>query len=79
MGRKEPNPPPPTKNVAMQRMAGIFNEWARRYSEDKKSFTDTLDSNGKPVEDYGDCCALYFRDLANEMDAKGLLPRPTNA
>lgn len=55
------------------RMATVFNEWARLYSEDPDSFTDILDSNGKPVEDYGECAAIYFIKLEKEMEEEGKL------
>ncbi|MAT51421.1 MAG: hypothetical protein CMK32_09595 [Porticoccaceae bacterium] len=63
-----------------KRMAMIFNEWARRYSESPESFTEVLDADGKPIEDYGECCVETFKSIADEMDAKGLLPTgPDNA
>lgn len=55
------------------RMAAIFNEWAKRYAENPENFEEILDSDGKPVTDYGDRCALYFEQLANELNTKGLL------
>jgi hypothetical protein len=55
-------------------MAKIFNEWAKRYSEAPDSFSNILDDDGRPVEDYGENCATYFRRLADEMDGMGLLP-----
>lgn len=59
---------------ARKRMAMIFNEWAKRYSENPKEFSGVLDENGKPIEDYGENCALYFCSIAADMDAAGLLP-----
>lgn len=50
-----------------ERMAIIFNEWARRYSEDPDSFDDVLDADGKPIEGYGEKCAEYFHQLAVEL------------
>lgn len=58
------------------RMAMVFNEWAKRYADNPAAFSDVLGEDGRPVEDYGVCCALYFEQLADEMDAAGLLPRP---
>lgn len=60
-------------------MIAIFNEWAKRYSENPEHFCDTiLDENGKPVEDYGWDCYHYFTKIADEMDEAGLLPKPLN-
>lgn len=61
--------------VIHARMAGVFNEWARRYAEDPASFGEVLDKDGKPITDYGAQCATYFTQIAGEMDAKGQLPR----
>ena len=63
------------KSLTIQRMTKIFNEWAKRYSEDPKEYSNILDEKGNPVKDYGECCARYFTDLANEMDEKELLPK----
>ncbi len=49
------------------RMAAIFNEWARRYSESPDSFGDVLGPDGKPVEDYGQRCATYFEQISREL------------
>jgi len=57
-----------------KRMAMIFNEWAKRYSESPDEFSEILDGDGKPIEDYGDRCTAYFKKIANEMDAEGVLP-----
>lgn len=59
-----------------KRMTLIFDEWARRYSENPDDFQNILDENGNPVEGYGESCALYFAMIAQEMDANGLLPLP---
>lgn len=50
-----------------QRLAMIFNEWAKRYSEEPEKFDAILDADGKPVRDYGERCAAYFETLANEL------------
>lgn len=63
-------------NTTQQGMTAIFNEWARRYAENPDEFGAILDADGKPVEDYGQQCALYFEKIADEMDADGQLPRP---
>lgn len=62
--------------VTRKRMTLIFDEWARRYSENPDDFENILDENGNPVEGYGESCALYFAMIAQEMDANGLLPLP---
>ena len=49
-------------------LANVFNTWNKRYSEDPKAFFDSLDADGKPIEDYGECCAVYFQKLYNELD-----------
>jgi len=45
----------------------VFNEWNRRYSEHPEDFKDSLDKDGKPTSDYGECCAPYFINLYNEL------------
>jgi hypothetical protein len=65
--------------TTQKRMAAIFNEWAKRYSENPDQFDEILDSNGKPVTDYGERAANYFTKLAQEMDAADKLPKPPNA
>ena len=57
----------------------IFNEWANRYATDPDQFGPILDEVGEPTADYGESCAFYFRQIAKEMDAAGLLPRPEEA
>jgi len=66
-------------SITKNRMAKIFNEWARRYSENPDEFDDILDEDGNPVSDYGECCALYFEKLANELDEQNILPKPVPA
>jgi hypothetical protein len=61
-------------NTTQQRMAAIFNEWARRYAESPDEFGAILDADGKPVEDYGQRCAIYFAEIAAAM--AGDLPQP---
>lgn len=56
------------------RMAMIFNEWARRYSESPDEFGEMLDGDGNLISDYGQRCTAYFKRIANEMDAAGVLP-----
>lgn len=57
-------------NQTQQMMADIFNEWARRYAENPDEFGEILDADGRPVEDYGQRCVLYFESIATDMDAK---------
>ena len=63
-------------NITKERMAKIFTEWAKRYSENPEEFSDVLNESGEPVFDYGENCVAYFEKLANEMDHNGLLPKP---
>ena len=63
-------------SITHRRMSMIFNEWAKRYSENPNIFSSIIGADGKPVSDYGDCCAIYFCELATELDAAGLLPVP---
>lgn len=58
-------------------MTMIFNEWAARYAANPDEFSEILGDDGKPVADYGECCARYFAKIADEMDEAGLLPRPS--
>jgi len=58
--------------VTRIRMAGVFTEWVRRYTDDPEGFAEDW---GDP-EDYGYGAADYFIALAFEMDEKGLLPVP---
>lgn len=67
-----------TTEIRHARMAAIFNEWARRYSEAPEEFGDILDENGKPVEDYGELCTHYFEKISREMDEAGDLPCPND-
>ena len=57
----------------------IFNEWAARYAAKPEDFGPILDSKGKPVSDYGECCAHYFEKIARELDALNKLPPPVSA
>lgn len=63
-------------NTTQQRMAAIFNEWARRFAENPNEFCSILGADGKPVEDYGQRCARYFNEIAKDMDAVSALPKP---
>jgi hypothetical protein len=58
-------------NVNKEQMAAVFNEWARRYAERPEDFDEILDADGKPVKDYGTRCAVYFEEIASEMEAAG--------
>ena len=63
-------------SITQQRMAAIFNEWARLYAQNPDDFGEILDADGSPVEDYGHKCAICFCQIAYDMDCKGLLPLP---
>ena len=63
--------------VTQTRMTMIFNEWNHRYLEDPESFSSTLDEEGNPVEDYGELCMRHFNEIANDLESKGLLPKPS--
>ena len=60
--------------IANTRMMLIFNEWNRQYAEEPEKFSDSLDEDGQPIDDYGHECTMHFVRLAKEMDSKGLLP-----
>jgi len=62
-------------SVVEKRMAIIFNEWNKRYSENPSEFVEQLDENGEPIEDYGRLCAIYFTELAEELDKANKLPK----
>lgn len=66
-------------NITQQRMAMVFNEWAKRYAENPDEFNPVLDENGEPVTDYGENAARYFEQIAAEMDVKGTLPKTAPA
>lgn len=52
----------------LDKLEKIFNEWAKRYSENPEEFSSILDSEGKPAKDYGHACALYFEQLDYELN-----------
>ena len=55
-------------NTTQQQTAAVFTEWARRYAENSDEFGAILDADGKPVEDYGQRCAIYFGEIAKDMN-----------
>ena len=59
-----------------KRVSAIFNEWAKRYAEDPGLFSEILDENGVPIDDYGEECAIYFTSIEKDMIGKGILPKP---
>ncbi|UCV08463.1 hypothetical protein [Dechloromonas denitrificans] len=61
--------------IAGQRMVAIFNEWAKRYADNPGGFGALLGSDGRPVSDYGEGCALYFEEIEAELEAAGALPK----
>ena len=50
-------------NVTQQRMAAIFNEWAKRYAVNPSEFSEIIDENGNAVKDYGESCVIYFEKI----------------
>jgi len=48
-------------------LSAIFNLWAKNYSENPEEWLEILDDNGQPVEDYGECCARYFKVLHTQL------------
>jgi hypothetical protein len=52
-----------------KRMSMVFDEWKKRSIENQKDFDIT------DCSEYGEKCAVYFTNLTNEMDEKGLLPK----
>ena len=69
-GTRPPAPKIPTKPKTVYDLSVlemIFNEWNKRYSENPSGFTEQLDTNGNPISDYGESCAVYFQKLSNEL------------
>ena len=60
--------------IKEKRMSLIFNEWARRYSENPDDFGKILGEDGEPIEDYGESCMRFFCWIEKEMDEAHLLP-----
>ena len=48
-------------------IANIFNTWNKRYSEDPNGFSESLNEDGSPSENYGELCENYFKKLYNEL------------
>lgn len=55
------------KDNRQVQMAAVFNEWARRYAKNPDAFSPFLDADGKPVEDYGESCALYYAEIDRDL------------
>ncbi len=53
--------------ITTQRLAALFNEWARRYAENPSEFSEIIDENGNPVKDYGENCVVYLQKLQEEL------------
>jgi len=58
------------KKAAREKMARIFDEWAKRYAEEPDEYSEILDEDGNPVGDYGECSAEYFDEIAKELGIK---------
>lgn len=61
-------------NLDQQQIAAVFDEWAKRYANNPEQFGEILDADGKPVEDYGQCCAIYFCKIASDIEVNALHP-----
>lgn len=55
-------------------MAIVFDEWANRYAANPEAFDEILDGNGKPIESYGERCAVQFYEITRELGDAGKLP-----
>lgn len=62
-------------SMTQTRMALIFNEWAERYSKNPDEFGEILNGDGSVISDYGESSAIYFKQIADDMDANNLLPK----
>ena len=56
-------------NVTQQRMAAIFNEWAKRYAVNPSEFSEIIDENGNVVKDYGESCVIYLAHRMHDKNA----------
>jgi hypothetical protein len=63
--------------LEQQYLAAVFDEWAKRYAENPDEFGSILDDDGKPVEDYGLRCAIYFDQLVSELFSIKINPLQT--
>ena len=54
-------------NVTPKRLAQLFNEWNARYAENPEAFADCVDSEGTPIEGYGEQCVHYLTELDMEL------------
>jgi len=48
-------------------LVNIFNEWAKRHAKSPGAARSYLNDSGVPLHDYGQCCAVYFQELVNEV------------
>ena len=66
-----PKPPSLRKHIINEfdnkMLVTTFNTWNKRYAENPDSFSNSLDKDGNPIEDYGECCAIYFQKLWLEL------------
>lgn len=52
-----------------EKLAKIYDEWLKRYSENPEEFSTTLlDEEETPIKGYGKKCAAYFEKLNNEIN-----------
>lgn len=60
------------RELSQARMTLVFGEWDKRYRESPDAFLASWPADGT----YGERAAAYFAELADELDAADLLPRP---
>lgn len=65
--------------MGQDQIAAVFNEWAKRYADDPDQFGPILDTDGRPIEDYGARCAAYFMQVAVSIGFLGSIPSPPPA
>ena len=61
--------------ITETRIKMIFDEWANRCAKNPEEF-DKWYQGEEPAADFGERCMRFFVQIAEEMDAKNLLPRP---
>ncbi len=54
-------------SIPAENLPCLFNEWAKRYSENPNSFGVILNESGQPISDYGEKCSKYIQILNKEL------------